>query len=516
MLKLTYSQDLDLPDLLDGIHEHRVVIPDFQRPFVWSERDVAALLATVIAGWPVGCLLLTRGRAAESLFNVRGIDGTPERLDDTDYEYSVLDGQQRLTALYQALSDRGAQRYALDWDQLLTDDAADTGSADAEAIEDAIVIEGRSTRSRLDFGRQLESGQLIPMSALRSPVGFFEWRDRLAARQSTPDSWAQAVTDVYRTNLSGMDRYKIPCIITPADSVPAAAIARIFERVNRTGVRLSVFDLMVARSYGPEFNLRSAWESVPDNLESFLLDGLPVLQAISLTSSGDTRESAVLRLSSAQVAAQWSHATEAASATVDRLRRLGVLHQSWLPYPAQFVVMAAVGEQVNDATAAGWFWRTTLDARFRTASNSASKSEFRGLEAERTFSQPALVTVSATDWVSSTRIRSRAQFMAFRSFLASQLMDHGVAVDATWNLIPDVPAYRQDGDYRMRTLAMVLAPRGRKPLSAEIRHLQGADILDSMGHTDRGMRARLEWMARELDRWRLVVEVEDDWVGSDD
>ena len=62
-------------------------------------------------------------------------------------------------------------------------------------------------------------------------------------------------------------------------------MARIFERVNRTGQRLGTFDLMVAKVYEPSWNLRLKWDEVRREkppIEQYLGDdGMPVLKLLS-------------------------------------------------------------------------------------------------------------------------------------------------------------------------------------------------------------------------------------------
>ena len=90
----------DLRDILRAAHEGRLQLPDFQRSYVWNDSDVRALIASIARGFPVGALL-TLETGGEVRFKPRPIEGAPEpeRPPDT----LLLDGQQRITSLYQAL-----------------------------------------------------------------------------------------------------------------------------------------------------------------------------------------------------------------------------------------------------------------------------------------------------------------------------------------------------------------------------------------------------------------------------
>jgi uncharacterized protein with ParB-like and HNH nuclease domain len=91
-----------LEQLLDSIERGELAIPDFQRSFLWSDQQVVSLLATVLNGWPAGSLLLMRGGAG--MFRLRELEPAGPL---TSVRTTVLDGQQRLTALYSAFRNAG-------------------------------------------------------------------------------------------------------------------------------------------------------------------------------------------------------------------------------------------------------------------------------------------------------------------------------------------------------------------------------------------------------------------------
>ena len=91
---------VSLNALLGRLREGRFVIPDFQRDFEWKPWDISELMRSIFLDYYIGSLLLWKGKSetyeALSCEPVYGFDG------DGKSEYIVLDGQQRLTALYYA------------------------------------------------------------------------------------------------------------------------------------------------------------------------------------------------------------------------------------------------------------------------------------------------------------------------------------------------------------------------------------------------------------------------------
>ena len=89
----------DLKDLLRKVDEGKLQLPDFQRDYVWRDEDVKSLIASIAKGYPVGALL-TLETGGTVNFKPRLLAGVPER-GVTPAEL-LLDGQQRMTSLYQS------------------------------------------------------------------------------------------------------------------------------------------------------------------------------------------------------------------------------------------------------------------------------------------------------------------------------------------------------------------------------------------------------------------------------
>src|SRR5438552_1813408 len=89
---------ISLSTLIGRLREGRFVIPDFQREFEWRPWDIRDLMRSIFLDYYIGSLLLWKGKnenfAALSCEPIYGAKGAPTP------EYIVLDGQQRLTAMY--------------------------------------------------------------------------------------------------------------------------------------------------------------------------------------------------------------------------------------------------------------------------------------------------------------------------------------------------------------------------------------------------------------------------------
>src|SRR5690606_29965276 len=90
----------DLYKLLEECDRGVIQLPDFQRSWVWDEDRIKSLVASVSRAFPVGALL-TLDTGGQVNFQPRPIEGAPDRAKNEAPRSLLLDGQQRMTSLYQ-------------------------------------------------------------------------------------------------------------------------------------------------------------------------------------------------------------------------------------------------------------------------------------------------------------------------------------------------------------------------------------------------------------------------------
>jgi hypothetical protein len=216
------------------------------------------------------------------------------------------------------------------------------------------------------------------------------WRDAATDGLINASEASKDLTELYRSFLAGLHNYDIQCVIVEPGVAPSA-IARIFERVNRTGMVLGTFDLMVARSYTNDFNLRDAWEEAQSRyplLRTFFKDdGLAVLSVIALRERADILQRAVLNMPGQMVRDNWNTAVDDVNSAVLFLKELGVWRPEWLPYRNLVLVLAALSGDVelfqHEGLLKKWYWATVFGRRYDAASNTRAVADYRRL-AQRT------------------------------------------------------------------------------------------------------------------------------------
>ena len=103
MAKTTFDTNpVLLQTLLKSCEDGKLQLPDFQRSWVWEEERIMSLIASVSRGFPMGALMSLKSKVDTGIvFAYRPIEGAPVA-PQTKPEQLLLDGQQRMTSLYQS------------------------------------------------------------------------------------------------------------------------------------------------------------------------------------------------------------------------------------------------------------------------------------------------------------------------------------------------------------------------------------------------------------------------------
>src|SRR6266487_2714366 len=94
------TNPVDLNELLDECEHGVLQLPDFQRSWVWDEDRIKSLIASISRAFPIGALMSLEA-GGQVNFKPRPIEGLPIEAKEVTPQSLLLDGQQRMTSLYQ-------------------------------------------------------------------------------------------------------------------------------------------------------------------------------------------------------------------------------------------------------------------------------------------------------------------------------------------------------------------------------------------------------------------------------
>ena len=161
--------------MLSAIHERQLALPDFQRDFVWDARAIEELIESISRSFlPAGSLLVMPWK--ENTFSPRAIAGAPP-LDGATPHQLILDGQQRLSSLYQACYGAGEYRYYVDFKPLMELDD------DEEAVQQAVFHKHQNRNGAFKQIEQQADRLVLPLGDLFGGHGFYAWLDHVSAHR---------------------------------------------------------------------------------------------------------------------------------------------------------------------------------------------------------------------------------------------------------------------------------------------------------------------------------------------
>lgn len=371
-----------LKELLGEIHNRSAVLPDFQRDFVWEPGATQELIVSIANNYPAGSIL--RVRDAKRVFAAREFEGAP-LLAGAKHTFLVLDGQQRLTSLYQAFFGVGEHRYYLNLGKL----------RDGAEFEEAIFHVRAATKwaKALDEFALQAKELMLPLSVLKGGAGGFgQWSRKVARQLSDKDRIAleDALDGIEQRWIHAIDDYHFP-VVTLSDQTEPDALCTIFETLNRTGVKLSVFELLTARFWPHNIKLRALWEkALADHpvIADFEVDPYYILQGISLASrkTPSCKRSDVLNMAATDITEWWDRVVVGLAAGLEILRDdCKVMLPKWLPYQTILPPLAAVLARAGSPRTAEagaqreklkrWFWCIVFGQVYESAPNSKSAKD---------------------------------------------------------------------------------------------------------------------------------------------
>lgn len=370
-----------LKELLGEINSRTTVLPDFQRDFVWDPAATQELIVSIANNYPAGSLLRVRDK--KRVFAAREFEGAP-KLDGHTHTFLVLDGQQRLTSLYQAFYGAGDHQYFLDLKTLLN----------GGDFDDAIYhlrTNSKPAKDLNDFETQKKE-LILPLKRLKNgSAGYLEWlfdvTNPLAPEERA--KMTDSLKAIHTKWIQTIDDYHFP-VVTLSDSTEPDALCTIFETLNRTGVKLSVFELLTARFWPENINLRKLWDEAIAKwpiIAEYQLDPYYALQAISLAcrKTPSCKRNDVLNLSASDINDWWLKVIGGFVTGLKILRDdCRVVSAKWLPYQTLLTPLAAVLAGIESKTPEfgarreqlkRWFWCAVFGQTYEKAPNSQSAKD---------------------------------------------------------------------------------------------------------------------------------------------
>lgn len=361
-----------LRKLVEDVVEGGILIPEFQRDFVWKEEQQLDLLDSVLRGMPIGSLLIWRTRRKDvqpqpqiGPCRVKS-ESVPDHVITT--RSFLLDGLQRITTLVGALAPRE------------DDESTDPSDGPRWTIYyDLAPSTETPTRERL-HPRPRRKGAKIPPSwlPLYKVLDDFAMSEFQSALKVVEPERKRMIRESQRIAALVKD-YPIP--VVPIVSDDLNLVTESFQRVNYLGTRMSEEHMATALTFASGISLPKEIKRTTDALDDLgwrELEGDVVLAVLKASFGLELAKPRPVDLQKKLVECQ-ERGTNPFDELAGRLRLAvsflagccDIRGPAVLPYTNQLVALCEAIKLHGDLRAeplrwryARWFWATTFGERF--------------------------------------------------------------------------------------------------------------------------------------------------------
>jgi len=438
------SLDTNLSQLLDEVNSGKTQLPEFQRDWTWDDNRIRGIIASLSQGYPMGAIMRLQYGNPDIKFKYRTIKGVGQR--DLAPDFLVLDGQQRLTSIYQATysqnpvvtkTDKGKEierYYYLSMEKCM-DENEDRYDAVLPVPADRKIKENFDRDVKLDLSdRQKEyEHKMFPVNIVFDSNTLMKWQFGYMMYYTGQADALKLLEDFQSEVINTIVSYKLP-VITLDKTTPREAVCKVFENVNTGGVPLTVFELVTATYATQEFDLRKDWQDckkqirgINDTLRTDLLDGIDettFLTTVALYTSYIDKQSGkvgtvsckkkdVLNLSYESYVANRDQVLTGYRIARDFLLKYQyVFRQRDLPYTTQLIPLAAIcaflgKSKCNEANTISvlskWYWCGILGEMYGGANETRYANDIEDV-VDEVFGRPNPARTVNSAFFASTRL----------------------------------------------------------------------------------------------------------------
>ncbi len=406
MTRYTYLPEphsMALLTLSVEIEKGSIKIPQFQRDFVWTKQKSAELLDSILKGYPIGTFIFWKTK--EELRSIRNIGGLDlPKTPKGDFILYVLDGQQRITSLFAAVKGLTIKR------------------SDGQ-VEDF---------SRFYVDLEADSDETVIQAELEDDTQAHRWitlKDLLFGKIKTISNYPEPAQETIQAYKDRLNSYQFP-VVTMRDA-PIEVATEVFTRLNVSGKDLSMFEIMVAKTFDAErkFDLAERYDALIEKLDGAKYGTLPsaaVMQSVAACITKETKKKAILGIKKSRFIDEWDAVAAALGKAVDYLRSaIGVPVSQLLPYPSIVVPLTYYFYKAKtnpDAEKSkllqDFFWRVGIGERYSGSLDSRVGQDIKKMDVILQGRQPKY------DWEvdpSAEFIRQNGYFSTGRAYIKTLL-----------------------------------------------------------------------------------------------
>lgn len=394
-----------IDSIINNVNDGKYAIPIFQREYTWSRKQVEELWESIFQGFFVGSILTWD---YDGQIDVISAYGAPQLQNPKDI---VLDGQQRITSLFHAVVNPDMAQdsnrrilYFVDLRALLNPDADTT---------DIVFSESEDKAKKLGYleKENQHANKIFPLTQFHRR-DYTMWLSDFKTYLKDTEAVGSNAEKYFEQIMKILDhvwfKYTIPIVQLPK-SLSLDSVAEIFEKINSTGTKLGVFDLLNARFTKYKIELRSLLDTaksdfpeIQDMEENFEDAAKYTLQGLCLIKKGYSRRKELLTLDKAykesksfqknEFLKDWSDTCKYISAAISKIKShreggFGAVSLKMVPYTVMIPILAALLYKIdkrNDRPKCmqmieKWYWSAVTSDSYSGSTDTKIEKDYREL-----------------------------------------------------------------------------------------------------------------------------------------
>lgn len=382
------ARNRTLPDWFTRIRTRQTVLPRFQRFEAWDHENVTQLFNTILQDLPIGAVLVLE-IGNEEPFISRNLKGAPE-VGERVTEH-LLDGQQRLTALWRGLNNNYDDRtYFL----YLTPDEE---SGMPFSVDSVARSRKESDKDRRPFWannpKLLWKKRMVPLD-LCAPDTAAQPKFREWAKDAIEDANERdTVSDQMATIRQKFISFNLPFLSLPVTTQKGTALD-VFIKMNTSAAPLTIYDVVVAQveaSLGKSLHdlVADTRIACPSVVSYYAPEELVLYASALLQGRAPTNASYMTKDFGAQLIANWDRLLTGVKRATDFLEEERIFDAARLPSDVVVPVLVALwADAPKGLDAEGrarsllrkYLWRAFFSNRYEKSTNSRALTDYNELK----------------------------------------------------------------------------------------------------------------------------------------
>lgn len=399
MGEISNARTESIIEIVKEIDSGKIVLPEFQRDFVWDTERTYDLFDSLIKDVFIGSIIYGVPSFALS---VRELDNRPrkgkgsrKKLETKYYTdedittrtrttglHMVLDGQQRITSIYRALKGTDSVWISFKTSDELSEDEQEKKISDISLESLVFEISGKQNSNRISISMETVY-QKIDVGLLEEDLKKIFEKTEFAYTLSEEEKkeyfrsyvrYMQKIEDMLKS-----DKMVAYFLL----DMSADKFALFFERSNSRGISLSFIDILVAKLING-FNLKKEIEDFEEKNASISLNRELIARAIAYLVSGGKKvdkKYILANLTAEHFKTHWKEITQLYVSAIDyMIKNHYILSMKWIPYPNTIIpIMMFLKElpqsRFSEMTESQksffdfWYWNSVMSQRYVSSSN---------------------------------------------------------------------------------------------------------------------------------------------------